>query len=170
MQDHTRAYDIATETFADHTDMGEAEAAVHVRRELMGQPVRDIARELDKAEQTVSNQLTSAREKAALPPIERVDRHRQRVPGRGRGYTIAFANGAALRYEYDEERDTILEETMYAGDPDSVYESHSVGGEASAVPAYTLESIREYINTYREDVEACRRDWGPVFAALTGFE
>lgn len=156
----TVAYDVATDAF-ERGGMTEAEAEVYVMRELEQYQRAQVADRLGKEESTVDTLHQRAKKKAALPPVTKI----------GKDYptsiTIWFENDAQLRYRWDDEREEIVEETFLANDPHSVYEELGVGGEQSELPEYALESLGEYINEYQNDPEACRKDWTPVYGALT---
>ena len=160
-------HDIAVETLANHTDMTQREAEAYVWRELRNVSRSEAARQMDVSENTLDNHLQAARKKAALPPIDAVKRMYPSDDGRyGTGYEIRFANGAMLRYIWDNEREEIREETFQAHDADTVFESLGVGGTEDDVAGVALESIIEYTQTYRDDLTAARQDWSHIVEAI----
>lgn len=162
-------FDVAVETFQDSSGMTESEAEVYVLRALDGRSRSEVAEQLEKSESTVDTQHQNAKQKAALPAIDTVERKSPRNTGVGEGeaYEIWFENGARLRYAWNEDRGEIVEATFAADDPQSVHERFDVGGSEDELAEFALESICEYTQSYRDDPEACRMDWSPVFEALT---
>jgi len=169
MSRNTSRFETAVETFQNSGHMSEAEAEVYVLRFLNGLSRREVADQLDKSESTVDTQYQSAKKKAQLPAIDTV----KRVSATNTGYEediayeIWFENESMLRYVWNEERGQIIEDTIAADDPHSIYKSFEVGGSEDELAEYTLESITEYTQTYRDDPKACRKDWTHVFEAIT---
>jgi DNA-binding CsgD family transcriptional regulator len=172
MNRSTSRFDTAVETFENSSDMTTAEAEVYVCRALEGLSRSQTADRLGKSESTVDTQFQSAKQKAQLPEIDAVKRQSPRNTGydEGMAYEIRFANGAQLRYVWNEDHDAIYEDTVAADDPHSIYKSFDLGGTEDELAEYTLESIEEYTMSYRDDPEACRTDWTPVFEAITLYE
>lgn len=156
----TVAIDVAQDAF-ELGGMTESEARVYVLRELQNYQRWQVADRLDKSESTVDTLHQRAQKKAALPAVTKIDRDWSE------SITIWFENDAQLRYRWDDEQEEIVEETFLANDPHSVYEEFGVGGEQDELAEYALESLAEYINEYQDDPEACRKDWTPVYGALT---
>ena len=169
MSRNTSRFEIAVETLQNSSDMSEAEAEVYVLRFLDGLSRSETADRLDKGESTVDTQYQNAKKKAQLPAIDTVKRVSATNTGfeEGLAYEIWFENEAMLRYVWNEERDEIVEDTIAADDPHSIQQSFEVGGSEDELAEYALESIEEYTRNYRDDPEACRTDWSPVFEALT---
>lgn len=168
---NTTRFKIAVETFQNSSDMSEAEAEVYVLRELAGWSRGDTARELDKSESTVDTQLQAAKKKARLPEITKIEPHK-RVRGDD-AVDIWFANDARLRYRAREDDDgetTIVEQTYRADDPDTVWEEFDLALDGDELHEVALETVAEYINEYRNDIDACRFDWAHVLEATTVFE
>lgn len=161
----------AVETFANHTEMSEREAEVFVLREVRGVRRGEAAAQLDISENTVDNHYSAAKEKARLPDIMDVNRQYANNTGlnEGSAYEIRFPNGAMLRYVWNTEQEEIREQTVSAADPHSIYEDMGVGGSEDELAEFALESICEYTQNYRDNFEACRKDWTPIFEALTGW-
>lgn len=142
--------------------MTESEATVYVYRKLAGFDRHETAERLEKSPSTIDTQYQRAKKKAALPHISKID------ADWGECITLWFENDAQLRYRWDGEG--IVEETFLANDPHSVYDSVGLGGEQDELSEFTLAAIEQYINTFRDDPEACRKDWTPVYEAITLFK
>ena len=173
MQQKTSRFETAVETFMDSSDLSRGEAEVYVLRELDTFGRKETAERLGKDPSTVDTLLQRAKAKdPKLPAISEV-----RYPGTTNGVetqaaTIYFENGAILRYAKAEHEDgtvTLTEETVGADDPHSVLDTFEVGGEGDNVAEFALSSISEYTRSYR-DPETCRKDWSPVFEAITLYE
>ena len=167
---HKNRFTTAVETFENSSGLSEREAQVYVARRIDDVGRQQTARWLDLNPSTVDTLLDRAEKKhPRLPAIEKVDYpDHDRPDDVVEAATISFANGAALMYRlYDEEGDvTLREETYGADDPHSVLESFDVGGEGDNVAEFALESVSEYLQSYRAP-EDCRRDWPAVFEAIT---
>jgi hypothetical protein len=76
---------------------------------------------------------------------------------------IWFANETALRYVW---RDDVgeIEEQTYAGGV--VHDAFGLGGERDELAEYGLEALAEYLNVYRDDLEACKQDWPHIYDML----
>jgi len=161
-------HDKAVETFANHTEMSEREAEAYVLREIRGVARGPAARQLDISESTLDNPVHNAKKKVRLPHSDQVKRVSARNTGyeEGEAIEIWFENQSMLRYVWNDERGEIREETIAATDPHSIHESFGVGGSEDELDEFALESIIEYTRNYRDDVEACRRDWSSVFEAI----
>lgn len=169
MSQNTCRFDAAVETFQNSSDMSRAEAEVYVFRFLDGLSRSETADQLDKSKSTVDTQYQNAQKKAQLPKIDTIKHQSSKNTGyeEGEAYEIRFENGAQLRYVWNSEREVIYEETIAADDPHSIHQSFELGGAEDELAEYTLESIEEYTRNYRDDPEACRTDWTPVFEAIT---
>lgn len=100
-----------------------------------------------------------------LPEISKIE-YPARVGERKRPAVIIwFQNDTALRYVWYDEKGSILEETVYKG---IVHDSYDVGGDRDQLEEYALMTVAEYINEYRDNVDALRRDWPAVFEGITG--
>jgi len=169
MSRNTSRFDAAVETFQNSSDMSEAEAEVYVLRFLDGLSRSETADQLDKSESTVDTQYQNAKSKAQLPDIDVVKRESSKNTGfeEGESYEIWFDNQAMLRYVWNDERQEIVENTVAADDPHSIQQSFEVGGSEDELAEFALESIEEYTRNYRDDPKACRKDWSPIFEAIT---
>jgi len=165
----TNKFTRAVETFRESSGLSEREAQVYVARRIRGR--KETAQWLDISPSTVDTLLDRAEKKdPQLPAVTKVEYpDHNRPDGVVEAATIWFGNGAALMYRlYDEDgRVTLREETYGADDPHSVLESFGVGGDGDSVAESALESLSEYLRSYRDDIEACRRDWPAVFEAIT---
>jgi hypothetical protein len=151
--------------------MSQAEAEVFVGRELAGWSRSYVAETIDKSVSTVDNQHQSAKQKARMPEITKVDSHKRASDDRV--VDIWFANDARLRYratDSDPERSTILEETFRADDPHSVWDTADLVIDPDELHEVALESISRYLEDYRNDFEAAQFDWSNLFEALTCHE
>lgn len=169
--DRTTQFTTAVETFQNSTEMSEAEAEVFVARQLAGWGRSYTAKELDKSKNTVDNQVRSAKDKAKMPGISKVEPHK-RVSG-DRVIDIWFDNDARLRYRSTNshpERETILEETFRADDPETVHTSTDLALEIDELHKVSLESISMYINDYKDNLDAFDSEWHNLFEALTCYE
>lgn len=164
----TNELDTAIKTFANHSEMTEREAEAYVRRQIAGQSRAEAASLMDISASTVDTQVQKAKPKAKLPNIDVVKRVQPSNTGleEGLAYEIWFENGAMLRYVWNDSYGEIMETTARADDPHSLYQQVGVAGSEDELEAYALESIAEYMQTYRDDIEACRSDWPDVFEAI----
>jgi len=169
MPQNTTRFDAAVETFANE-GLSQREAEAYVSRRIAGLGRQEAARRLDIEPSTLDTLVERAKGKnPQLPSISKVD-----YPDATKGREVAaariwFENGAQLRYVKREHEDgtvALSEETFGADDSHSVLESFGVGGADDGVASFALESISEYLQSYR-DPETCRRDWPHVFEALT---
>lgn len=127
---------------------------------------KEAARYLDVEPSTLDTQHQRAKTKGVrLPGVSKIETAARVGVDEDPAVVIWFANDAKLQYRWNGEE--IVEETAAADDPRTVVESFGVGGERDRLAEYALESLAEYLNEYREDIDACRRDWPHVFEALT---
>lgn len=163
-----KRFETPIETFASHSDMTQREAEAYVYREIANLSRSEAADLMDVSPSTVDSHVQSAKPKAKLPDIDVVKRVSARNTGfeEGRAYEIWFANGAMLRYVWNEDRDQIAETTTRADDPHSIWKQYPVGGTEDELAEYAIESIAEYTQNFRDDVEACRNDWDPIYEAI----
>jgi hypothetical protein len=169
MSRNTTRFDAAVETFTNQ-GLSQREAEAYVSRRIAGLGRQEAARWLDIEPSTLDTLVERAKDKdPQLPGISKVDYPDSTKDREVAAARIWFENGAQLRYVKREHEDgtvTLSEETFGADDPHSVLESFEVGGEGDDVVAFALESISEYLQSYR-DPETCRRDWPHVFEAIT---
>jgi len=163
----TNKFTRAVETFQRSSGLSEREAQVYVARRIDDIGRQQTARMLDISPSTVDTLLDRAEKKnPKLPGIDKIDYPDYNRPdGVVQAAAVWFENGAALMYRlYDDE--TLREETYGADDPHSVLESVDVGREDDNVAEFALESVSEYLKTYRDPGD-CRDDWPAVFEAIT---
>lgn len=172
MHDHKDRFEAAVETFQNSSGMTEREAEAFVLRVLDGIHRQAAADRMGISKSTVDKHVHAAKQKVRLPHIDEVVRVSPRNTGtdEGRAYEIRFPNGALLRYVWNGEKGEIVESVNRADDPISTYRQFGVGGSEEELAEYALESISEYTRVYRDDWEACRKDWPHVFEALTGYK
>lgn len=164
---HKNRFQTAVETFQNSSGLSEREAQVYVARRIDNRGRKETAQWLDIEPSTVDTLLDRAEKKSPqLPSVTKVEYpDHNRPDGVVEAATIWFENDAALMYRlYDD--GTLREETYGADDPHSVLESFDVGGEDDNVAEFALESLAEYLQSYRAP-EDCRRDWPHVFEAIT---
>lgn len=161
----------AIETFTENTDMTEREAEAYVLRELEGIHREQSAQMMDVDPSTLDTLHQRAKPKAKLPQIDIVKRVSATNTGseEGQAWEIWFENGAMLRYVWNDAYDEIMETTTRADDPHSIHDELGVAGDEDELEAYALESVSEYTRNYRDDIEACKSDWTPVYEAITGY-
>lgn len=99
-----------------------------------------------------------------LPEIRKIDTT-ARSPDNEPQIVIWFEPGdRAVRYRWSEDWQQIMEETYLDG---VVHDSFEVGGKRSQLAEFSLESVAEYIQSYRQNPEAAERDWPHIYELLT---
>lgn len=163
-QDH-----VAVETFAKN-GLSDQQARVQMLR-MSGLSVDQIARDLQIETGTVKSHINRIESKlddgsaSLLPDISQIET-RTRVGSMDRpAVVIWFNNDTAIRYVYYDDKDEIVEQTYQDG---VVHDSYEVGGSRDELAEYALETVSEYINTYRDDPDALRTDWPSVFEGVLG--
>lgn len=99
-----------------------------------------------------------------LPEIAKIEPTARVGEQRNPAAVIWFKNNTALRYVWDDDRDEIREQTYYDG---VVHADLGVAGDRDDLTEYTLVSLAEYINVYKENPDACAEDWPHVYNLLT---
>lgn len=161
--------DATVETF-ESAGLSEQQARVQAIR-LQGLTHEEIAEALDMELGTVKSHVARIDEKLEnglqlLPGVSKIETHARVTPDDDRAVVIWFDNGAQLRYRAGPDG-TVYEETFRADDPNSVHESWDVAVDPDDLHEAALETLAEYVNVYRGDVETARKDWPHVYEALT---
>jgi hypothetical protein len=166
MSRNTSRFETAVETVQNSSGLSEGAAEAYVARELEKLGRKEAARYLDVEPSTLDTQHQRAKTKGVrLPEVSKIETAARVGADEDPAVVIWFANDAKLQYRWD--GDEIVEETAAADDPHTVVQSFGVGGEREELSAYALESLGEYLNEYRGDIDACRSDWPHIFEALT---
>lgn len=169
MAQNESRYDAAVALF-ENTGMSESEARAYVIRELHGLGRQEAAQTMDADPSTVDTLHQRAKQKATLPDIVRVDPNAETGHAERRAIEIWFENEALLRYvvrEHETGEVAVYEEIYAADDPASLYEKFDISIEPDELERAALESLDEYVRTYKHDPEALRHDWPHVFEAIT---
>jgi DNA-binding CsgD family transcriptional regulator len=171
MSHRTSRHDTAVETFHEHGGLTEREAEAFVYRELDRLTRGDAADQMDISESTLDTLHQRAKQKVRLPGIKRINRQYRKNTGydEGTAWEVWFENSACLRYVWNTETESIHEQTITAVDPHSIYDDYDVDGSEDELAEYMLTTLEEYTQSYRDDWEAARKDWSPIFAAITGY-
>lgn len=163
--------DITTETFTDAGLSPEQSKVQKLRME--GLTHNEIARQLQKEPGTVKSHINRIDEKInnndarLLPEVSKIETTARVGEQERPSIIIWFDNDTALRYTWNTETENIEEETYHNG---VVHDSYPISGDREQLHEYTLETLAEYINIYRDDFESLRNDWPHVFELLTGIE
>jgi hypothetical protein len=100
-----------------------------------------------------------------LPRVSKIEPHARVGEHEEPAVELWFEPGdRALRYRWSDDVGEILEESYHDG---VVHDSYAVGGERSDLAAFALESLAEYMNTYREQPDAAANDWPHIYELLT---
>ena len=162
------------EMFADYTDMTDREAEAFVSRELVGMNRDEVAQRMGNIDKsTVDSHVQNARQKATLPKIKRINRQSATNTGseEGRAVECYFENGTLLRYVWDSDRETILEQWFTAYDPHSVFDEFTVGANddgADDLDEYLVVALEMYTKDY-ETLADLVPAWETAYKALTNY-
>jgi len=166
--------DETVETF-EAAGLSEAEAKVQALR-LQGLSRSEVADFLDVGVETVRPQWDriDSDEPVRLSPVihiepdarVRADAEKAAISWTS-GVVFTFGNGAKLQYRRSNIEETVYEDVFRADDPKDVSHSTNLVADPEEYREIALESLAEYVNTYRTDVEALREDWPSVYEALT---
>lgn len=96
-----------------------------------------------------------------LPAITKIETTARVGPEERPAVVIWFENDTALRYVWVDGE--IQEQTYVNG---VVHDSFKLGGERDQLAEYALESISEYVQSYRDDPAACEMDWPHIHEML----
>jgi len=118
-------------------------------------------------------ETTNDDETEQLPEITEIDANARVGPEEKPAVVIWFGGEGALRYVWNDVHPDIdgeiREETYLDG---VVHDSYDIGVDVDRrhLSSFALETVSEYINTYRDGPEAMQRDWSHVHELLTAIE